>query len=75
MLTRVTNLCKTCKHVRMDKVYINDYAQARCMLFGNQCVVSGDITYLYAERCRRDNSMCGREGKHHKPREPPYSHS
>lgn len=69
MLARVTNLCKTCVHFRGDKMYPLDYSQARCMLFGNQCVVSGDITYLYAERCRRDNSMCGREGKHYKSRE------
>ncbi len=73
MLARVTNLCKTCVHFRADKRQPMDYTQARCILFGNQCVVSGDVTYLYAERCRRDSTMCGREGIHYKSRdrEPP----
>lgn len=58
-------ICRTCKHILMDIKIQNDYSFARCAILGKQCVVSGDIMYPYADRCRRDFTMCGQEGKYY----------
>jgi len=58
-------ICRTCKHILMDIKIPNDYSFARCAVLGKQCVVSGDIMYPYADRCRRDFTMCGQEGKYY----------
>ena len=63
--TTIVPICRTCKHLLMDIKYTNDYSFARCSLLGKQCVVSGDINYPYADRCRRDFTMCGEEGKYY----------
>ena len=63
--TTIVPICRTCKHLLMDIKYTNDYSFARCSLLGKQCVVSGDINYPYADRCRRDFTMCGVEGKYY----------
>lgn len=60
--TTIVPICRTCKHLLMDIKYTNDYSFARCAILGKQCVVSGDINYPYADRCRRDFTMCGDEG-------------
>ena len=69
-------ICKMCKNLMFDVKYPGDYSLSKCIKFGIQCKVSGEITHLYAERCRRDSSMCGEEAKHYdaKLREPsvPY---
>ena len=56
-------ICKFCKYFRSDIQFPKEYKMAKCMKFGNQCLVSGEITNLYAERCRRDTSLCGEDGK------------
>ena len=57
--------CKTCKHLVMDPSRPTDYVFARCIRFGEQCRISGEIKYYYAARCRHDYSLCGTEGKYH----------
>ena len=59
-------LCRTCQYLVMDVVRPNDFSFARCLKFGDQCMVSGTIRYNYAERCRRDSTMCGNEGNSYK---------
>ncbi len=59
-------ICKTCKYLVMDPVRPKDYLFARCLRFGEQCRVSGEVKFYYADRCRRDYSLCGSEGKYHK---------
>ena len=65
-------ICKMCKNLMFDVKYPGDYSLTKCIKFGIQCKVSGEITHLYAERCRRDSSMCGEEATHYdaKLREP-----
>ena len=58
-------ICKTCKHLVLDASRNNDYLFARCLRFGEQCRVSGEVKYYYADRCRRDFMLCGTEGKYH----------
>ena len=58
------NVCKMCKYLRLDPMYLNEYRMAKCKKFGHQCVVSGEVSYLLAERCRRDSSLCGEKGTH-----------
>jgi hypothetical protein len=60
-------ICKTCKYLVMDQARPRDFLFARCLLFGEQCRVSGKIKYYYADRCRRDYILCGAEGKFHEP--------
>jgi hypothetical protein len=60
-------ICKTCKHLVMDQARPKDYLFARCVRFGEQCRISGEVKYYYADRCRRDYTLCGIEGKFHKP--------
>jgi len=57
-------ICKMCKHIRFDTQYPDEYKLAKCVKFGHQCLVSGEVTHLFAERCRRDSLQCGEEGKH-----------
>lgn len=57
--------CKTCKYLVMDPSRPTDYVFARCIRFGEQCRISGEIKYYYATRCRHDYSLCGTEGKYH----------
>jgi hypothetical protein len=61
------NVCKMCKNLRLDPMYPKEYRAAKCMKFGHKCVVSGEVSYLLAERCRRDSSLCGEEGLHFEP--------
>lgn len=61
------NVCKMCKNLRLDPMHPKEYRLAKCMKFGNKCVVSGELSYLLAERCRSDSSMCGEEGLYFEP--------
>ena len=66
MLKNVTIvICRTCKHLFVDVKHANEYSFARCAVLGKQCLVSGDINYPYADRSRRDFTMCGQEGKYY----------
>ncbi len=58
-------ICKTCKYLAMDPAIPADYLFARCIRFGEQCRISGDVKYYYADRCRRDYTLCGAEGRYH----------
>jgi hypothetical protein len=60
-------ICKTCKYLVMDQARPSDYLFARCIRFGEHCRVSGKVKYFYADRCRRDYTLCGSEGRYHEP--------
>jgi len=64
-------ICKTCVYLRVDTLRPTQYVFARCLKFSEQCNVSGEVKYHYAERCRRDYTLCGNSGKEHreKPKE------
>jgi hypothetical protein len=40
------------------------YYLSRCTKFGVANLVSGDVTYEYADFCRKDEMKCGTQGKY-----------
>ena len=58
-------ICRTCKYLVMDQTRPKDYLFARCIRFGEQCLISGEVKYYYADRCRRDYTLCGTECRYH----------
>ena len=56
MLPVIVELCKTCVHLRTDIHRPNDFTFARYIQFDK----SREVTYIYAERCRRNFTMCGK---------------
>jgi hypothetical protein len=64
-------ICKTCQHYLPNNIFFPDDQIARCMKFGEKDVVTGKITYKYADLCRRYEA-CGQEGKYHEKRPDPF---
>jgi hypothetical protein len=66
------NHCINCVHVKpfkhpnldYDEIYEKYPPSPKCSIFGEQDVVTGEITYEYAFACRFDNSKCGKEGRY-----------
>ena len=56
-------ICCLCKYIIMDIQYPKEYNMARCMKSGEQCRISGEIKYDYADYSRRNFILCGDEGK------------
>jgi len=54
--------CVNCIHYRPSGLY-NAFSNT-CEKFGTKDVVTGKITYNYADSCRSDNTLCGKEGNH-----------
>ena len=44
------------------------YKYGKCLSFGEKNVVSGEVSYEYAELCRNNESKCGIKGKYFKDR-------
>jgi len=65
--TLTVPICKTCKHLAMDPSRPTDYLFAKCLRFGEISKLSGEVKYLYADRCRRDYVLCGTEARFHEP--------
>jgi Pyruvate/2-oxoacid:ferredoxin oxidoreductase delta subunit len=57
--------CKNCIHFAPDKYY-HEYAttMSKCNKFGDKDIVTDKITYRYADACRVDEKLCGKEGKY-----------
>ncbi len=58
-----TPICRMCKHLIMDTKYPTEYNLARCKASGQQCMISGEIKYDYADYSRRNFILCGDEAK------------
>jgi hypothetical protein len=57
--------CKNCIYYNPDwlnKEFTNPYN--KCAKFGEKDIVTGIITYEFAEQCRKDESKCGLVGKY-----------
>ena len=55
--------CITCRHFIPDS---NDSPLfAKCSKFGNANLVSGEISYDFADSCRDSESKCGKTGTHY----------
>ena len=65
-------ICKSCEYYLPDFLLLqNDYF-GKCMKFGEKDLITGKITYNYADFCRRHDEECGKEGKYYKKRPNPF---
>ena len=64
------NACKNCMYYR-PKPFGTDFTSClnKCSRFGEKDIITDEITYDYADSCRKDESKCGKIGKEFK-REP-----
>ena len=56
-------ICRLCKYFMRDA----DLYSSRCSKTGQKCKVSGEIKYDYAEYSRRNDSLCGPQGRYFEP--------
>jgi hypothetical protein len=59
--------CKNCIHYRQSP-WTNDFTGPynKCEQFGTKDIVTDKVTYDYAELCRIDERLCGKQGKYFK---------
>jgi len=57
--------CKNCIYYKPNILY-NDFTSTynKCEKFGEKDIITDEITYKFANFCRDDESMCGKEGKY-----------
>jgi hypothetical protein len=55
------NPCRSC--IYYNSKY-DDSSLSKCKKFGVKNIISNEINYDYAERCRDDELKCGTEGKY-----------
>jgi hypothetical protein len=58
-------ICKTCEHYLPRDIFFDDGLLGKCAKFGKKDLVTGKITYNYADFCRIDDKECGKEGKYY----------
>jgi hypothetical protein len=59
--------CNTCKFYKPEDFTSFDSISSKCLLHGNKNLHDGNIEYLYARECRKDETICGEEGKLYEP--------
>ena len=65
---RVFPICSKCKH--FIRIHSDPYMDLnKCNLFGTKNMITGKITYDYAELCRQDMKKCGPLGRHFIPKD------
>ena len=62
-------VCKNCCHYLQDDKFPNDTLLSKCTLFGQQDVISGDITNYYVDKVRNNDKLCGIKGNYFKIKE------
>ena len=57
--------CKNCVHYR-PRLFDGDFTSPfnKCDNFGVKDIVTDKITYNFADACRSDENLCGKEGRH-----------
>lgn len=55
--------CKNCKHYKLDFSILPNYQFGRCKIYGNKDLITNKISYTYATTVRKNDDMCGLEGK------------
>jgi len=57
--------CKNCKYFKPNN-FDSEFASSltKCNKFGTKDIITDEITYLYADSARRDESKCGTAGKY-----------
>ena len=61
--------CANCIYLDKNNLIVegDPFYLSRCTKFGVAHLVSGDITYEYADFCRKDDAKCGVQGKYFSP--------
>ena len=54
--------CRNCVYYRPS---IYNFDIGKCANFGSKDIITGVITYKYADLCRKDESACGHIGKYY----------
>ena len=57
--------CRNCIHYK-PSYFSNEFSASfnKCDKFGEKNIITNEITYDYADTCRRDEDKCGDEGKY-----------
>ena len=55
--------CVTCKYYKPEQYSNFDSIYSKCSLYGNKNLHTGEIEYSYATECRKNETICGQEGK------------
>jgi hypothetical protein len=55
--------CNTCKFYKPEDYSYFDSTSSKCSLYGNKNLHTGEIEYSYATECRKNETLCGQEGK------------
>jgi hypothetical protein len=55
--------CNTCKFYKPEKHDSFDSTNSKCSFYGNKNLHTGKIEYSYATECRKNEMLCGEEGK------------
>jgi len=59
-------ICKNCVFFKKDDKFPDDLILGKCLLFGKQNIISGEINYEYADIIRKDKDLCNIKGKFYK---------
>lgn len=61
--------CVNCIYLDKKNLIVegDPFYLSRCTKFGVAHLVSGDITYEYADFCRKEDTKCGVQGKYFSP--------
>jgi hypothetical protein len=62
-------VCKDCVHFKPYDINELNYNLGKCGKFGRKDILSGEITYVFAESCRIDDDQCGKNGTHFKSKD------
>jgi hypothetical protein len=59
--------CKNCIYYKPNILH-NDFTSTfnKCEKFGEKNIITDIVTYNFADFCRKDETMCGKEGKYFK---------
>lgn len=67
LFSSITNLdkpsCVTCKFYKPEDYSYFDSTSSKCSLYGNKNIHTGEIKYSYATECRKNENLCGQQGK------------
>ena len=57
--------CRNCIYYKPNTLYGGFTSPFnKCTKFGEKNIITGKITYNYADDCRNDEAKCGKEGKY-----------
>lgn len=61
--------CNSCKFYKPEKYSSFDSTNSKCTFYGTKNLHTGEIDYSYATDCRKNETLCGQEGKLYKEEE------